>query len=247
MAIKDLTGQRFGKLTVIKPTDERRNGYVMWECQCDCGNTTYVRASDLRANHIQSCGCVSANKATDLTGQRFGKLTAIKPTDERRNRSVMWECKCDCGNTTYVRAIALRSGNTTSCGCLSPNKAVDLTGQRFGKLIAIKPTDERRNGSVMWECKCDCGNTTYVRANELRACRITSCGCGTGRKPSDLTGQRFGKLTAIRPTDERRNRNVTWECKCDCGRIKYVSAHHLRDGRTQSCGCLRRAGRLTDY
>ena len=54
----------------------------------------------------------------DLTGQRIGHLTVIKPTDERRNGSVMWECKCDCGNTTYVRAIALRSGNTTSCGCL---------------------------------------------------------------------------------------------------------------------------------
>ena len=118
MAIRDLTGQRIGRLTVIKPTDERRNGSVMWECKCDCGNTAYVRAIALRSGNTASCGCLSPNKAVDLTGQRFGKLTAIKPTDDRRNRSVMWECKCDCGNTTYIRAASLRTGNTTSCGCL---------------------------------------------------------------------------------------------------------------------------------
>ena len=151
MAIKDLTGQRIGHLTVIKPTDERRNGSVMWECKCDCGNTTYVRAIALRSGNTTSCGCLSPNKAVDLTGQRFGKLIAIKPTDDRRNRSVMWECKCDCGNTTYVRAIALRPGGTNSCGCEHGGKGIDLTDQRFGKLVAIKPTDDRRNRSVMWE------------------------------------------------------------------------------------------------
>ena len=244
MKMKDITGQRFGKLTAIKPTDERCNGSVIWECKCDCGNTTYVRAAALRFNRNQSCGCVSGNKATDLTGQRFGKLVAIRETDERRNRSIMWECKCDCGNTTYVRAIALRSNGTQSCGCVSADRAVDLTGQRFGKLTAIKPTDERRNRSVMWECKCDCGNTTYVRVGNLRPGGTTSCGCERGGMGADLTGQRFGKLVAIRETDERRNGNVMWECKCDCGNTTYVRVAALRSGNSTSCGCKRARKRV---
>lgn len=55
----------------------------------------------------------------NLVGQRFGRLTAIRPTDERENvtGSVIWECRCDCGNTAFVSSTALTSGNTTSCGC----------------------------------------------------------------------------------------------------------------------------------
>ena len=55
----------------------------------------------------------------NLAGQRFGRLTAIRPTDKRENAtgSVIWECRCDCGNMTFVSSTALTSGNTTSCGC----------------------------------------------------------------------------------------------------------------------------------
>lgn len=56
----NLIGQRFGKLTVVEKTKERRHGNVVWLCQCDCGNYTYVRTGDLRSNHYtQSCGCLS--------------------------------------------------------------------------------------------------------------------------------------------------------------------------------------------
>ena len=47
----------------------------------------------------------------DITGQRFGKLTAIRRVDS------VWECKCDCGNITYVRISYLKNGHTKSCGC----------------------------------------------------------------------------------------------------------------------------------
>lgn len=48
---------------------------------------------------------------------RFGRLTAIYPTDERNRNDVIWRCKCDCGREAYVLATRLISGNTTSCGC----------------------------------------------------------------------------------------------------------------------------------
>lgn len=55
----------------------------------------------------------------------------------------------------------------------------DYSGQRFGKLIVVEPTEKRSsNGSVVWLCKCDCGNYTEVSAKEFRkGARTKSCGC----------------------------------------------------------------------
>lgn len=57
--------------------------------------------------------------------------------------------------------------------------------------------------------------------------------------PHDITGQRFGRLVALRPTGERRSHSAIWEFRCDCGTIKAVSLTGLRSG-TISCGCFRR-------
>lgn len=58
-------------------------------------------------------------QAKDITNKKFGRLTAIRRTDKRENitGSIIWECKCECGNVIYVAANALQAGNTTSCGC----------------------------------------------------------------------------------------------------------------------------------
>ena len=56
--IKDLTGQKFGRLTVIRDSGLRAsNGSVKWECLCECGNICYKIGSSLKSNHVQSCGC----------------------------------------------------------------------------------------------------------------------------------------------------------------------------------------------
>jgi hypothetical protein len=56
----------------------------------------------------------------------------------------------------------------------------------------------------------------------------------------DITGQRFGRLMAIR-RDGNRGRDAAWLCQCDCGNTKTISVHNLRGGRnTKSCGCLQR-------
>ena len=59
-------------------------------------------------------------------------------------------------------------------------------------------------------------------------------------KPKDITGCRYGLLTAVKPTDKRCGTSVIWECLCDCGEIKEVSANNLRRKtmRPKSCGCL---------
>ena len=237
---KDITDQRFGRLTAVRPTEKRSGHSVVWECRCDCGNTALVAADCLKSGRTKSCGCLIR---VDLTGQRFGQLTAVRPTEKRSGHSVVWECVCDCGNTAFVAVQSLKSGGTTSCGCL---KIEDLTGRKFGRLTAVRSTEERRGRQVVWECKCSCGNTALVAANSLKSGDTKSCGC---LKIEDLTGRKFGRLTAVQPTEERRGGAVVWRCVCDCGNMKFVVAKNLKSGRTTSCGCLireRAAKRIAD-
>lgn len=55
----------------------------------------------------------------------------------------------------------------------------------------------------------------------------------------DITGQRFGKLVAIEPTDKRYKGNVIWKCKCDCGNVKEIPMNSLVHGGQKSCGCIK--------
>jgi ribosomal protein L13 len=121
--VKDITGQRFGKLVALRPTGEVRNGKYVWECQCDCGNITYVVGVSLQRNNTKSCGCLRRERLiVDLTGERFGRLVALRPASENKGGKRSWECQCDCGNITVVSTNSLTSGNTQSCGCMLKHK-----------------------------------------------------------------------------------------------------------------------------
>jgi hypothetical protein len=61
---------------------------------------------------------------------------------------------------------------------------------------------------------------------------------GSDMKKSELTGQRFGRLTALRDVGKNKDGRFIWECMCDCGSITRVLSNSLKDGHTQSCGCL---------
>ena len=116
----DLTGKKFGKLTVIRPLDERKNKSVVWECQCECGNIKKVPTHLLTSNHTKSCGClVREIHGEDITNQKFGKLTALYPCDYKKRSSIIWHCKCECGNECDIDGYYLRSGRTQSCGCIT--------------------------------------------------------------------------------------------------------------------------------
>lgn len=54
---KDITGQRFNRLTVLKYVGNDRNGLAVWRTECECGTIVNVRGADLRSGHSKSCGC----------------------------------------------------------------------------------------------------------------------------------------------------------------------------------------------
>lgn len=115
---KDIAGQRSGRVVAIEPTDKKRRGATLWRCQCDCGKEILLEPYKITNGIVQSCGCIrTEKKIKDLTGQRFGKLTALYRTNEQKNSSYIWVCQCDCGKETKVSSNALLSGNSRSCGC----------------------------------------------------------------------------------------------------------------------------------
>lgn len=109
----------------------------------------------------------------DLTGQTFGRLTAIEATPDS-NKRLVWLCRCDCGKTKYVESSSLVRGLTRSCGCLRVN---DLTGRTFGRLTVLKQADDTSTKRVSWICACECGSTKIVRGGDLKTGRTLSCGC----------------------------------------------------------------------
>lgn len=78
--VKDLTGQRFGRLAVVDYAGTNGNQKATWQCRCDCGQTTIALGKDLRNGHTQSCGCWRR----DTCGDR-ARLHGMKHTPEYKS------------------------------------------------------------------------------------------------------------------------------------------------------------------
>lgn len=185
---QDLSGQQFGRWTVIKRVFNRkyRTEYL---CKCSCGNEKIVLGCNLKRGLTLSCGCLSSEKAAerkfiDLTGEKYGRLLVMEQAESNIQPNgtckTKWKCLCDCGNYTIVDAYNLKSGHTSSCGCynsdVSKSKIEDITNQRFGNLVVIERAENQKE-QIMWLCQCDCGNKCVVNGYHLKKGHTKSCGC----------------------------------------------------------------------
>lgn len=216
----NLVGQRFGRLIIIEDAGYDNNKRILEKCQCDCGNIKIVRRGDLKSGKIQSCGCLG--KERRLEGKK------ISNQNKKNN----------------------------------PSYRYDLTGQKFEKLTVlhfdkeytIQMREKKNNTESYWYCQCDCGNYVRQTTSQLKLGLVKSCGCLVKEKLSiimreyvqplavekitqDLTGQRFGYLTVL-GRGKTKYHNIHWICQCDCGNIKEIAGKSLRQGLTQSCGCI---------
>lgn len=136
----DLTGKRFGKLTVECRVGSR-GSQPAWSCACDCGRKTIVIGPSLRYGATKSCGCLlreSSRKlgrarVVDATGMRFGRLVVLGLAEHYEAGKPMWRCRCDCGNEKMVLGTRLREGTTQSCGCFRSD-ASRVRSRRHGML-----------------------------------------------------------------------------------------------------------------
>lgn len=282
----NIAGQKFGELTAIEPTDQRKGGKIVWLCKCSCGADVYVTAKDLRSGNTKSCGHLK-KQIKDLTGQRFGKLTVISDTGRAYQGNTIWHCRCDCGNEVDVIGRSLTSGNTRSCGCLNfvprPAPPDAVNGTRASMLNKTLPSSNTSGiKGVSW-CKRSRDWEAYIKfqgrhfhlghyddiaeAEKVRKhaesllfdefldfyTELTLYDKEekkAGRPPKNIRGQRFGKLTALYPTGKRKNTTVVWRCQCDCGALVDVKLNHLTSGHTsscQTCGIARGAEKRMKY
>lgn len=260
-AFVDLTGRTFGKLYVLKRVENyiSPKGAILFRylCECECGKETVVNGSSLASGDTKSCGCIAKNRLgnlnfVEMAGRKFGKLTVVRIDHRNTGRGVYWFCECDCGGTTVVEGGNLRSGHTKSCGCYHKERTVelyfkDLTGLKFGRLLAVNYFGKDNRGKSVWSCDCDCGNHVNVREDGLIGGTSTSCGCYNRDRVreatfKDLSGKRFGKLLVMKRIDDKEfpggKKHVQYLCKCDCGNETRVLAGSLRNNLTTSCGCL---------
>lgn len=191
MPVKNLIGQKFGKLTVIGLSKQRneKNNKILWECKCDCGKPEIILATtgNLTQGYKTSCGCrkkehwdkIKNNQIKDLTNQKFGKLIALALIPG--SSPPEWKCICECGNEVIVKARDLYQNNIVSCGCKRKDLRNSLIGQRFGKLEVIERAENyvspKGATQVRYLCKCDCGGYKIVNSSSLKRGVTTSCGC----------------------------------------------------------------------
>lgn len=198
--LKDLTGERFGRLVVDRRAESRvtRTGQrkTYWRCICDCGAQKIVLASGLQTGKIQSCGCLHKEIVReifveDLVGRKFGRLVVLERAPS--TTKVRWLCKCDCGEIVIVKAHLLKHGHTKSCGCYKREATIRANsrplekGYRSGLLEVVRPLtrDEKAavakgpsDRSIYYLCACDCGNEKRISAGLLRGKTAQiSCGC----------------------------------------------------------------------
>lgn len=192
-------------------------------------------------------------------GDKINNLTVVYKT--KKNKIIYFVCKCDCGNYTAVAQAKIKSGHTKSCGCLVGEKAketaIDLTGQKFGRLTVIERAGSSKDRFALWLCECSCYDKNgkhprkIIRGDSLRNNSTKSCGCLNKERMIelgknsliDLTNKQFGHWTVLERADNKYNENgsryTMWLCQCDCENKtkKIINGSSLISGGSTSCGC----------
>lgn len=121
----------------------------------------------------------------------------------------------------------------------------NISGLRFGSLVAVKFTGVDKYLRAQWLCRCDCGVEKVVSIQHLLNERTKSCGGAYhrdgskchGRVGKDLSGMKFGKLTVSYRIGSGGG-GPLWLCVCDCGGSVEVNSGRLVQGYKRSCGCI---------
>ncbi len=261
MPIKDMTGQRFSRLSVVSRAESDANGNARWNCVCDCGATITTHGFNLRNGASKSCGCLT-------TGQLIQRNTThmLCKTPEYRVWAGMLQ---RCTNPKTIKFSLYGGKGIKVCERWNDFESfyADM-GPRPGRGYSIERADGNKDyapGNCRWATpKEQNNNTTQNRivsyhgvpmtlqqAMEKTGMMVTRGGlkgrlargwtleraletpAGKG-KPS-VVGKRFWRWTVI---DDNIPDRSKWACRCDCGTLRDVARSNIRSGMSQSCGCL---------
>lgn len=122
----DLTGKKYGNLTVVEKVKSDKEGNAQWLCKCSCGNEVVIRAMYLKDGKqkfcCKQCPLFTEPMRCDYTGQKFGRLTAIAYVRSSQGGEAIWSYQCNCGRVVEYKHYAVKIGHTQSCGCLAKER-----------------------------------------------------------------------------------------------------------------------------
>jgi len=134
--IKDLTGQRFGRLVVLGDSEKRRWGQVLWKCRCDCGKEILKPAGHLAAGEINSCGCLSRETAHN---QQIKKLDKNGAMPEK-----IIKYKNNSNNTSDYKGVSLKNNiYWTAQICYARKQYHLLCSHNINDCIAVRQEAEQ--------------------------------------------------------------------------------------------------------
>lgn len=225
----DLTGQRFGKLTVLEPA-ENVGPRTAWLCRCDCGQETVVTTVRLRDGRSTSCGCDKEHAGKPPCEIARASLTYVDGTcvEMIRTRPIR------CNNTSGVTGVEwwAAKGRWRATICFKGRRRYLGSYEKFEDAVkARKRAEEEVFEPFLDACAGE------IPQSELRPIEevCPPIARDYSEQRLDLTGQRFGMLTALEPAEDIGSMTA-WKCRCDCGKELVVETAHLRSGQT-SCGC----------
>lgn len=122
-------------------------------------------------------------------------------------------------------------------------RRLDLTNQRFGRLIAVEPSGRSARGVILWLFRCSCGNKIKRSVADVKRGNTKSCGCLKSEKAREsnvkmLTlGSLFGRWKILKYLGTNPFRHSIYKVECVCGDIREVTRQSLVEGTSVSCGC----------
>lgn len=149
--LKDMTGQRFGRLTVISRAENTARGLARWNVRCDCGALRIVSGSNLRTGTTKSCECLRnkpSSRRVNHVGKHIGRLTILARARNGERGQTRWKVQCDCG--TIKTILNSNLPRTTSCGCFAREQSAKRIGanhNNWDPTLTQEDRDRHRLGS----------------------------------------------------------------------------------------------------
>jgi hypothetical protein len=184
-----------------------------------------------------------------MENEKFGRLTVKCKTSERICNRVVWLCICNCGKSVKATTTDLRrkKGGKKSCGCLLYDKIteygrglIDIVGKRYGNLLVIENSGQRKRNRILWKCKCNCGIEKLLLKSSLESGLVVSCGCHKASIAKNRAGDKHwnwkGGITDAHVKDRNCQNYINWRkavfsrdgFKCiECKVTGVLNAHHL--------------------
>ena len=182
-----------------------------------------------------------AQPKKDIVGEVYGKLTIIEALrDDPKHLKA--RCRCECGNEKVIAYNSLKTGHTTTCGCLLKaqredagkrreeyRKGVEERKQERHRIAVENAEQKQQEKEAKKQAREDIKRLKAEQKEKAKQERIDSW-----REPLVKPGDVYWMLTAVKRVAE-----AAWLWRCECGNEKVACDNTVVKGKLKSCGCLK--------